>query len=144
MRSIVSLIILVLMATGLKAQKGAVVIVEDPAVDSLVMLHQKHNAAFPVVQGYRIQLFKDSGNEALDKAREIMDKFKKEYPGLSVYLSFQEPYYRVRVGDFKTRLEALDKMSGIKKRYKNVWIISDNIHFSHYKNKELTNTKNHE
>ncbi len=144
MKKVFVLILMVILTTGLKAQEGAVAVYEELGVDSLVMLHVEHNKAYPVMKGYRIQLFKDSGNEALDDAHKIMDKFKEEFPDLNVYLSFQEPYYRVRVGDFRTRLEALERMNTIKRKYRNVWIISDNIHFSDYKNDELTNTKDHE
>jgi len=117
---------------GVKAQEGAVTVKADSGVDSLVTLHVAHNQLYPFIQGYRIQLFKDSGNDALDAAHEIIDKFEKEFPDINVYLSFQEPYYRVRVGDFRTRLEALDHLKDIKRKYRNVWVIKDYIHFSDY------------
>ncbi len=129
-------IILMIMVVSLKAQEGKVVINADPEVDQLVTLHKEHNQAYPYVQGYRIQLFKDSGNDALDAAHQIMDKFKGQFPDLNVYLSFKEPYYRVRVGDFRTRIEALDRLQDIKRKYRSVWIIKDNIHFSNYQNKD--------
>jgi hypothetical protein len=82
------------------------------------------------MSGYRIQIFKESGNQALDEAHEIMDEFSEEFPDIPTYLSFQEPYYRVRAGNFRTRLEALDNLEKIKKKFRNVWIISDYIYYS--------------
>ena len=131
--------VLILMITiwqGLKAQEGVVMVKAEPKVDSLIMLHVTQNQTYPFVQGYRIQLFKDSGNDALDEAHEIMNKFSERFPGINAYLSFQEPYYRVRVGDYKTRLEALDQMETIKRKYRSVWIIKDYIHFSDYQNNQ--------
>jgi len=125
---------------GVKAQQGVVTVNADNRVDSLITLHQLHNKTYPFIKGYRIQLFKDSGNEALDEAQEMMDKFKKEFPDLNTYLSFHEPYYRVRVGDFRTRLEALDWLQEIKRKYRNVWVIKDFINYPDYqtnKNKKL-------
>jgi hypothetical protein len=122
--------------TGLKAQSGMVEVKADPGVDSLITLHVVHNQNYPYIQGYRIKLFKDSGNDALDAAHEIMDEFSEKFPGINAYLSFQEPYYRVRVGDFRTRLEALDKLEEIKKKYRNVWIIKDKINLSDYQNNQ--------
>jgi len=130
-RFIVSLFFITIFV-GVKAQEGTVTVKADPGVDSLVTLHVTHNQLYPFIQGYRIQLFKDSGNDALDEAQEMIDKFEKEFPDLNTYLSFQEPYYRVRVGDFRTRLEALDWLQVIKRKYRNVWVIKDYIHFSDY------------
>lgn len=113
-----------------KAQQGNVVVKADPRVDSLIAMHVAHNQNYPFIEGYRIQLFKDSGNDALDAAHDIMDKFHEYFPDIPAYLSFQEPYYRVRVGNFKTRLEALDQLEKIKRKYRNVWVIKDYIRFS--------------
>ena len=130
-RFFVSLIFLTIFV-GVKAQQGVVTVNADYRVDSLIMLHKLHNQTYLLIQGYRIQLFKDSGNDALDAAKDMMDKFEEDFPMLNTYLSFQEPYYRVRVGDFKTRLEALDYLKDIKRKYRNVWVIKDYIHFSDY------------
>ena len=132
MRSFLVIILVFTTFLGAKAQSGEVTLKADPRVDSLLVLHVAHNQHYPFVQGYRIQLFKDSGNEALDAAHEIMDKFSEDFPEYNTYLSFQEPYYRVRVGDFRTRLEALGAIEKIKRKYRNVWIIKDNINLFDY------------
>jgi len=129
-------VILIIMVVSLKAQEGKVIINANSEVNQLVALHTEHNQAYPYVQGFRIQLFKDSGNDALDAAHQMMEEFKKQFPDLNVYLSFKEPYYRVRVGDFRTRIEALDRLQDIKRKYRSVWIIKDNIHFSNYRNED--------
>ncbi len=113
-----------------KSQNGNAIIKADPRVDTLIRLHIKHNEKYPLMSGYRIQIFKESGNQALDEAHEIMDEFSEEFPDIPTYLSFQEPYYRVRAGNFRTRLEALDNLENIKKKFRNVWIISDYIYYS--------------
>jgi len=113
-----------------KAQQGNMMVKSDPRVDSLITMHVAHNQAYPFIEGFRIQLYKDSGNDALDAARDIMDKFHEDFPDIPAYLSFQEPYYRVRVGDFRTRLEALEQLEKIKRKFRNVWVIKDYIRFS--------------
>jgi len=91
MKRVFVLILLITILQGLKAQEGVVMVKAEPKVDSLIMLHVIHNQTYPLVQGYRIQLFKDSGNDALDAAHEIMDKFSEQFPGVNAYLSFREP-----------------------------------------------------
>jgi hypothetical protein len=127
------------------AQSGDVIIKADPRVDSLLMLNIEHNKKYPFIQGYRIQIFKESGNAALDEANAMIEEFYENFPEIPAYLSFQEPYYRVRAGNFRTRLEALDNLEKIKRKYRNVWIITDNIYFSDTINHANTlNTDNYE
>jgi len=102
---------------------------DDPRIDSLLQLHIAYNAAFPVMPGYRIQLFMESGNSALTAAEEIQEKFKEKNENIPAYITFGEPYYRVRVGDFRTRLEAIKFLDQIEKYYPQAWVVKDKINF---------------
>ena len=126
------LILLILGALLGNAQtdyQGEVIIYADPMIDSLVQLHIAYNEAFPVMPGYRIQIFFQSGNEALKNGEEIKEAFMEKYKETSAYLLFTAPYYRVRVGDFRTRLEAEKFLQKINRNYPNAWIIKDEINF---------------
>jgi len=85
------------------AQTDDVELITSPTPDSLLALHVAYNKLFPVYPGYRIQLFMESGNNALTEAEELIIKFNELYPETGTYITFREPYYRVRVGDFRTR-----------------------------------------
>lgn len=101
----------------------------DQRINSLVQLHIAYNEAFPVLDGYRIHVFMESGNEALDNAQEVKKKFEEKYKEVPAYITFGEPYYRVRVGDFRTRLEANQFLQRINRAYPNAWIIKNKINF---------------
>ncbi len=98
----------------------------DARIDTLLQLHILQNEKFPVISGFRIQIYKESGNTALDKALAIRDAFEKRYD-VPAYITFNEPYYRVRVGDFRTRLDALRFLEKIKRHYPLAWEIKDDI-----------------
>lgn len=102
---------------------------ENPRIDSLLQLHIAYNTAFPVMPGYRIQLFMESGNAALTAAEEIKEKFKEKHDDIPAYITFGEPYYRVRVGDFRTRLEAIKFLDQIERYYPQAWVVKDKINF---------------
>jgi hypothetical protein len=106
---------------------GQVTIQADPLIDELVQLHIAYNEEFPILEGYRIQLFMESGNEALSKAEDVKDKFEKRYNKVPAYITFGEPYYRVRVGDFRTRLDAENFLNRINRVYRNAWVTLDII-----------------
>lgn len=131
---VVLLILTTLMVYGQNDNQGIISINSDPRIDELVKLHVAYNKAFPFMPGYRIQIFMDSGNEALSKAEEVKETFNEKYKDNNAYLIFVAPYYRVRVGDFRTRLEAEKFLQRIIRNYPNAWVIKDEINFP-----ELTN-----
>jgi len=106
----------------------------DTRVEKLVDLHITYNEEFPIMDGYRIQLNMSSGNAALDNLNEIKTEFEEKYPEIKSYIIFREPYYRLRIGDFRTRLEAVAFLNRIKRDYPHAWVIKDKIEFP-----ELTN-----
>lgn len=55
------------------------------------------------ISGYRIQIY--SGT-SLSKANKIKALFMITYPAIESYLIYQQPSFKVRVGDYHNRLEA--------------------------------------
>jgi hypothetical protein len=133
-------IVMIFSALAMNAQtanSNAVIIYNDPQIENLVELHIDYNEEFPLIDGYRIQLLMRAGNTALDEANQIKDEFEENYPEINTYVTFREPYYRLRVGDFRTRLEAMEFMENLKRSYPQAWVIKDKITFP-----ELTKYKN--
>ncbi len=129
-KEIFVLALFLLMAGALFAQDSLQAVHEDfigdARIDTLLQLHKLQNKKFPVIPGYRIQIYKESGNTALSNALTIRDKFEKRY-NVPAYITFNEPYYRVRVGDFRTRLDAIRFLGKIKRAYPLAWEIKDDI-----------------
>ncbi|MBJ7427467.1 MAG: SPOR domain-containing protein, partial [Bacteroidia bacterium] len=71
-----------------------------------------------------IQIF--SGNER-NNANNTKTHFLKLYPNQTAYLAYQQPYFKIRVGDFKTRLEAKLFYNKIKEEFGECIIIADKI-----------------
>jgi len=117
------------MVYGQNENQGNISVNSDPRIDELVKLHVAYNEAFPFMPGYRIQIFMESGNEALNQAEKVKEVFNEKYKKNNAYLIFVAPYYRVRVGDFRTRLEAEKFLQQIIKKYPNAWVIKDEINF---------------
>lgn len=75
----------------------------------------------------RIHIFFDAGNQSLSRATQAAKRYQMLYPEDTAYISFNEPYYRVRVGDFRTRLDAEGHQQKISKNYPNAFVIKDKI-----------------
>jgi hypothetical protein len=78
-----------------------------------------------VVQGFRIQVFSSSGVDEASLVKEIAtEKFAED----SVYVVYDAPVYKVRVGDFVNRYEANQRLPEfVEKGYRDAWIVPDRI-----------------
>jgi len=117
-----------LLISGLsQAQTGNAEIIAEPGIDQLVDKHIFLNRHQSTLEGWRVQIFFDSGANSKKRATDALNRFNTLHPGISAYLSFKEPYYRVRVGDFRTRLEAEGLMKTIRDNYPNAFATADKI-----------------
>lgn len=110
-------------------KEGSVKIYQDSRVDSIVAWHIRYNQIHQEMDGYRIQIFFDAGNNSLSRAQRVSEEFMTLYPTDTAYISFSEPYYKVRVGDFRTRLEAQGYQQRIQRDFPNAFVIKDKIRF---------------
>lgn len=85
---------------------GGVKVVKDSRLDLLVKKQIYINTlAIRNQPGFRVQLIStNKRNEANDIKARVMQL----YPDYRTYLDYQPPYFKVRIGDFKSREEATD------------------------------------
>lgn len=77
--------------------------------------HEHSNAAHAAAGGYRIQAF--SGNNARTAKRDADNRaaaFAERYPEYATYVTFDAPYWRLKVGDFRTYEDAAAALSEFK------------------------------
>lgn len=120
-------IILTLAVVMLAGAAGAQVrVVGDVAVTRMVEKHVELNNMVKTIPGYRVQIASFSGTNSKVSAFNLRDRFLLDYPTTQAYIVFDEPNFKVKVGDFRTRLEAYAFLQQIKETYKG-YIIKDNI-----------------
>jgi len=114
-------------AQEVSKDSGSVTIYQDKLIDELVQKQVKLSVAGSNEDGYRIQIFSDSGNNSKTKAQSAMDEFLAKYPEMKAYLVFKSPNYKVKIGDFRSRLDAIRYLNRISAEFSNAFIISDLI-----------------
>lgn len=97
-----------------KSGKGVVIINQPAALRGMVgvKLHGENvektdSTAYLKISGFRTQVFsgnnqRKSKDEAFQKEREI----KELFPEVSTYVTYNAPFWRLRVGDFRSHEEA--------------------------------------
>lgn len=101
----------------------------DPRVG---LIEQAHTAAWNKineVEGYRIQIFSLSGNNSRKNAQAAMDEFAANNPDMPVYISYHEPNFIVRVGDYFEKIDATRDLTIIKKTYPGAFIVRDQVRY---------------
>lgn len=101
-------------------------VVSDYRINTLVEKHKTWCDNRGSIKGFRIQIFFDSGNNSKSKAVSAMSEFRSKHPKVEAYLMFQEPNYKVRVGDFRTRMDAQRFLHEISEDHPNAFIVKDN------------------
>ncbi len=124
---IICVCVCVCLSLNIKAQTkiGSVKIKgETIYLDSIIDKKNRENSINQTINGYRIQLF--SGNER-NNANNIKTKFLRLYPDQTAYLAYNQPYFKIRVGDFRTKLDAKLFYNKIKGEFNECIIIADKI-----------------
>ncbi len=120
-KQIVAAVLILLWATTSFAQtaarKGKIEITGDTKVSELIKKHIEFNDRTKTVPGYRIQIATLSGANSRNRAFELKQQFKTDFPDVEVYIIFTEPNFRVKVGDFISKLDAYVFMHTIESRY---------------------------
>lgn len=110
-----------------QAQSERIRITGDIAVSRMVDKHVELNQRVKTIPGYRVQIASFSGTNSKTSAFTLRDRFMTDYPDVQAYVAFDEPNFKVKVGDFRTRLEAYAFLQQIIEVYKG-YIIKDNIY----------------
>ncbi|MEE9406636.1 MAG: SPOR domain-containing protein [Polaribacter sp.] len=69
--------------------------------------------------GYKIQIY--YGNET--KARSLRNKFRFQFPGVYNSLEYNQPYWKVQVGNYKTKLDADKAVLKFKEKFSGIIVI---------------------
>ncbi len=84
----------------------------------------KKNAKRVKVRGFRVQIFSGSSR---NEAYAVQSRFQNAYKDIGSYVNYDEPNYRVKVGDFRSRADATNFMRVLRSQYSNVFVFTEDI-----------------
>lgn len=97
--------------------------------DSLLVSMAEHVAsnAKRVVPGYRVRIFFDNKQTARAESETTLKKFNMLFPDVMAYRIYANPYFKVTVGDFRTKSEAMALLTRIKGAFPSAFVVKENI-----------------
>jgi hypothetical protein len=118
-----SFVFLLFVKLAVAQTKGQTSDVKNTRMDSLTKISSVAKT-LATEMGYRVQVF-----YGLDRREAFneQNRFKSLYPNLRSYITYKEPNYYLRVGDFKTRLEAQDLLTELRPNFPTLFIFREKI-----------------
>lgn len=81
------------------------------------------------ISGYRVRIFFDNKQTARVESEETLKRFESMYHDVVAYRTYANPYFKVTVGDFRTRSEAVKLLEKIKGAFPSAFVVKENIEF---------------
>ena len=81
------------------------------------------------INGYRVRIFFDNKQTARVESEETLKRFEAAYHDVKAYRTYANPYFKVTVGDFRTKSEAMELLSRIKREFPSAFVVKEYIEF---------------
>ena len=102
---------------------GKVQLVQEYKVKELLDKHIEINSK-AAIKGYRIKIHFGSDK---NKAKEIKSKFISKFPDIAAYEKYDQPNFNIRVGDFRSKLDAYKALKEIQLEFPSSFLVQDEI-----------------
>ena len=79
--------------------------------------------------GYRVRIFFDNKQTARTESEKTLKRFKELFPGVAAYRIYANPYFKVTVGDFRTKSEAMALLTRIKGAFPSAFVVKESIEY---------------
>ncbi len=120
MKTLKFTVFLVIATFSCYAQEGTITIDQNPKIEQLVDIYKETNKNSGY---YQIQV----GFGSNEYAQNLKSKIEIDFPGWFSKIDFKQPTYRVRLGKFKTKIEAQRKLIKVRKKYPNAFLLPQKI-----------------
>ncbi|MBL7775245.1 MAG: SPOR domain-containing protein [Saprospiraceae bacterium] len=112
--------ILLVLSVSIRAQN--ILVQADPEIEQLMQVWINQNRSQAVIDGWRLQLMSSTDRVQVESGR---NQFLQLFPGVPAEWVHEKPYYKLRVGAFYTREEALAFLVQLKGYYSGAYPTRD-------------------
>lgn len=92
-------------------------------VQPYISAHPMIDKKKPFFQGYRIEIFSGNSKEEARKLKHSDSKFSS----MRCYLTYQQPYYKLRVGDYEDQESAKLDAKKLARTYPSSFLVPDEV-----------------
>lgn len=81
------------------------------------------------ITGFRVRIFFDNKQDARVHSGNVAGSFAGRFPDIPVYRTYENPYFKVTVGDFRTKSEATVELKRVETEFPSAFIVRETINF---------------
>lgn len=107
---------------------GKVAIEQSDAIRSAMTAHIRDNASKKLT-GYRVRIFFDNKQDSRAESEATLNRFERLFPGTAAYRSFVSPFFKVTVGDFRTKSEAAQFHKAVVREFPTAFVVKETINY---------------
>ena len=111
-----------------RGDNADVVLHQTDSIYAVMNAHMNNNSG-RTLSGYRIRIFFDNKQSARVASEEALKKFESMFHDVVAYRSYANPYFKVTVGDFRTKSEAMSYLERIRREFPSAFVVKENIAF---------------
>jgi len=111
---------------SLLAAEGGVTVHQSRNIQNALAAHIAANSSRNTT-GYRVRIFNDNKQTSRNDSEAALARFKGMFPGVSAYRTYSNPFFRVTVGDFRTKSEAMRLLQQVKASFPTAFIVRETI-----------------
>ena len=108
--------------------RGSVKVEQSAAVREGMFSHIRSNKS-RTVTGYRVRIFFDNKQDSRSESEAAMRRFQTRFPGVAAYRSFTTPFFKVTVGDFRTKSEAMQLLQRVQGEFPAAFVVKEKISY---------------
>jgi len=117
-----------LLPSKAKGGKADVKVHQSQAILNAVNSQIASNSSRNVVT-YSVRIYNDNSQNARNTSEAVLNSFRSNYPGIPATRSYNNPFFKVTVGNFRTRSEALKLFNELKGSYPSAFILKESSSF---------------
>ena len=107
-----------------RSKPGEIKIYQSGDIEALIYKHPTFLDEVNKIDGYRIQIISTT---KLAEAESAKARFVGNFDSITAHIDFSSPYYKLKVGDYPSRVDAYIKLQKIREIYPDAFIVKDRI-----------------
>jgi hypothetical protein len=116
------------MPSCLRGDEATVDVGQSEILEKSMRAHIEANPK-RTLSGYRVRIFFDNKQSARHESEQTLKRFRAMYRDVAVYRTYTNPYFKVTVGDCRTKSEAMKLLSRIKGNFPSAFVVKENIEY---------------
>ena len=116
------------MPSRLRGDEATVDVGQSEILEKSMRAHIEANPK-RTLSGYRVRIFFDNKQSARHESEQTLKRFRVMYRDVAVYRTYTNPYFKVTVGDCRTKSEAMKLLSRIKGNFPSAFVVKENIEY---------------